>query len=142
MSLEDTKEKEEIFEDLADCKSEEDVYLKVNELFPGWLRAVYAKYSNDYPHLANNWKAICEKAETEPKRIILVSDIIFKQDHMILMRTCELLTKLGYCIRREGELVGCIKCNSALPTQPVWHLLQEKGLPVPRVWSNSCRGCQ
>lgn len=141
MDLEDSKEKEEIFTDLADCKTEEDIYLKINELFPGWLKAVYGGYSSDYPHLANNWRAICEKAETEPKRIILVSDIIFKENYVILMRTCEFLTKLGYCIRREGELTGCTVCNKAMPTQPIWHLMTEKGLPVPPFWCGKCRNC-
>lgn len=142
MDLEDSKEKEEIFNELEYCKNEEDIYLKVNELFPGWLKAVFGRYSDDYPHLLNNWKIICEKAETQPQRIILVSDIIFEKNYTILMRTCEFLTKLGYCIRREGELIGCSACNSAMPTQPIWHLMKEKGIPVPSSWSKKCRSCK
>jgi hypothetical protein len=109
--------------------------------YPGWLLTSMTEYSSDYPHLSGNWNAICRKLGVRPKKIVLVADIQFDSEHKDINAIAEIMTKNGYCIRRQGELQPCSVCNKAIPTQGIWAVLYHAGLPVPREWKDHCSTC-
>lgn len=113
----------------------------IDEVLPNWLIASMVTYSRDYPHLQKNWETICTGLGHRPQRIVLVSEILFDDDHKLQLEICEYLTKKGYCIRRIGELIPCTTCNSALVSEEIWRFMRNKNLQVPSEWSNKCKGC-
>lgn len=114
----------------------------VDRILPGWLVYATDQYSKDYPHLTNNWQRICEETKSRHEQIVLVQDIKFDNDHLVLKTVCEIMTRRGYCVRRSEEFIVCDKCLKAIPCKDVWHLLKEKGLPVPNEWSRRCKECK
>lgn len=137
----DTNNKQDIIAHAQELKTKEDFQNYIEEIFPGWLQYVATEYSPDYSYLNDNWKKICEMNNVEPQKIVLVKSIQFDDDHKILQSFCELMTRRGYVVRRTSEFTLCGKCHRILPVIEVWHLMKEKGLPVPRRYSQFCRGC-
>lgn len=142
MNYRDPKNRDDIisrFEKLSDKKEIQEF---IEEIFPGWLQVAVDRYSYDYDYLQRNWRKICQMTNTTPKKIVLVSDIHFDEDHKLLQEFCEVMTKHGYCVRRAAEFKICEKCYSAIPDEDVWKLMRGNGMPVPRRWSNRCRDCE
>ncbi len=133
----------EILERLKNCETRKETTDLINEVFPLWLVGEMKMYSDDYPHLQRNWKAICDMNNVEMQSIVLVQDVAFKNDktHSLLYAFCEHMTKKGYIVRRVGEMQPCRKCNKAIPCVDVWHLMKEKHMPVPKEWMDVCRKC-
>ncbi len=118
----------------------------IEDTFPGWLIASTTRYCHDYPHLQLNWETICRLNNVKPQKIVVVDEVHFDRkehahNHSLLMLICDVMTKLGYVVRRKEEFTGCESCQRAIPTALVWHLMQEKGMPVPLIWSTTCSGC-
>ena len=139
--LSDTPERFELLEKLKEEKNCEQLEKIIGDYYDNWILFFVKKYSQDYPHLEKNWYTLCDIEKTTPKKIILVSDIIFDKDHSVLVKLCEILTKYGYVVRRASEFIICPKCESCLPSKDVWHLLKEKKFPVPGRWTNHCSNC-
>lgn len=113
----------------------------IEELVPGWLKYSLSEYSPDYPHLQKNWEIVVGKIGVNRGDIVLVHDIVFDDDHKLIRGICEHLTRKGYCVRRVSEFNPCPGCMRAIPCIEVWHLLKEKKMPVPAVWSKRCKEC-
>lgn len=131
----------EILNKLSTVKNSQEAEELINQYFPGWLVFSANAYSRDYTHLQKNWKHICEMIKTQPQKIVFVADIKFDDEHSTINAISEFMVKNGYCIRRVGEFIVCPVCEKAIPCIQVWHLLKEKGLPVPAKWSNKCSCC-
>lgn len=134
--------KEEILGKLKNCQTIGNVKDLINQTFPDWIVAFLPYYSDSYPHLNRNWLKICEMQQVKPTEIIIVSDIIFDDEHIILKSFCECLTRAGFCVRRKIEFIPCSVCNKAIPTQEIYNLFVDKQFEVPERWSPNCFGCQ
>ena len=132
---------DDIVTKLNNLPDHKEVCAYIEGIFPNWIICAVDNYSEDYPHLRGNWKKICKLTKTKPQKIILVETIIFDNDHKVIKGFCEIMTRNGYCVRRAEEFVVCRKCNLAIPQKDIWHLLQEKGLPVPKIWDKVCSNC-
>ena len=139
--LSDTPKRFELLKKINNTQSVEEIEKIIGEYYEGWILFFVSKYSDDYPHLEKNWKTLCNIQKINPKKIILVSDIIFDKDHTVLIKLCEILTQCGYVVRRATEFIICPRCESCLPSKDIWHLLKEKKFPVPDVWKNCCSSC-
>jgi hypothetical protein len=128
--------------DLKDKADESGIRNLIEKIFPGWLKCVLDKYSDDYPHLSVNWRKICDLAKTVPKKIVLVDKIFFDDDHTILRVFCEIMTFFGYVVRRIDEFGVCNKCNAAIPSINLYNAIKEKGIQVPNNWSSKCCTCK
>ena len=124
---------------IVDVKEGEEL---ITKFFPGWIVQSLPKYSDDYSYLDKNWQAICNKLGVEKQKIILVDEIIFDTDHSTINQIAEMMTRRGYVVRRHGEFDYCPVCVSAIPCIEVWHLMKEKGLPVPNEWRSTCKNCK
>jgi hypothetical protein len=137
----DTPERENIIDKLKTSASETTSEQIINVYYPDWLKLSTQKYSNDYPHLQKNWQVLCNQFHTTPKRIVLVEEIHFENDHKILQQVCDFLTQTGYCVRRQEEFVFCSVCGGAIPCVEIYNLLKEKKFPVPQKWRDMCIDC-
>jgi hypothetical protein len=140
----DSVNADEIIEKLHTLDEQKDInelrkYIDI--ILPKWLLYATDNYSKDYPHLRFNWEHICKMMKTEPQKIVLVQEIIFDNDHKVVKEVCEIITKYGYVVRRINEFTLCKNCLLAIPCKDVWHLLKEKKMPVPEVWSDKCSNC-
>jgi hypothetical protein len=128
--------------ELSISNTVEDTEKTIEKYFPGLISYKIKQYSKDYPTLASNWNVICDKLKTTPKDIILLKKIVFENREYTLLNTiCELLTRKGYCVRREGEFSSCFKCEGAIPCIEIWQNMKNRGLKVPNTWSSICRNC-
>jgi hypothetical protein len=114
----------------------------IEKVLPGWLLESVDDYSADYPHLKNNWTELCKKASITPEKIIIVKNIYFDKNHLLMHVICERLTYEGYVVRRENELQLCGKCGNAIPTEDVYKKMKEYNIVVPEKWSSCCVKCQ
>lgn len=107
-----------------------------------WLVASTDSYTEDYPQLQQNWELICRMNSVQPQKVVIVDEIFFDDDHIMLRTIAETMTRKGYVVRRKEELTGCEDCRKALPTKPVWRQMKNRGLPVPRTWKPVCSRCE
>ena len=114
----------------------------INTYLPGWIISILSDYSADYPHLSNNWSMVCDKINIEPKKIILVDQIMNDPEYTLLAHLCEYITKNGYVVRRKEEFISCEKCGKAIPSEGLYEYMK-KALPdkVPKKWSSTCLNC-
>lgn len=136
-----SEKRSEILAKIEDAKSKEDIEALIEEYYPDWLVYSLSGYSTDYPHLQSNWLKICEMSKVTPKKIVLVANIIFDNEHTIINKVAEKMTHVGYCIRRVSEFIACPKCEKAIPCKDIWFLLKDKGFKVPKEWKNKCENC-
>uniref|UniRef100_A0A6C0D1B3 Uncharacterized protein n=1 Tax=viral metagenome TaxID=1070528 RepID=A0A6C0D1B3_9ZZZZ len=111
------------------------------ELFPAWIVDYIDDYCPDYPHLKENWQAICTTKSVSPLKIILVDEIIFDDDHKLIKIFCEILTLLGFSVRRSSELMKCTVCDRAIPIFAIYNALKRENITVPAKWSSKCSEC-
>lgn len=111
----------------------------LNTVLPGWVSHICESYSKDYSHLTRNWGVMCGKLGVSTQKILIVRTS--QVDHKDIPWCCEILTRLGWVVRRVEELTVCEKCNSAIPTESVWRHLRLKQLPSPSEWKNKCVDC-
>jgi len=130
-----------IVEELTTLGTCKDVLDKIKSVYPEWIVTYINNYSDDYPTLTRNWNFICSKAQTTPTKIIIVKHIKFDSFHVCVCAFAELLTIMGNCVRQEEDLGMCTVCGAAIPSQPMWQIMKEKGLDVPEVWSLKCKKC-
>ena len=131
----------ELITKLHSLTEEKEIQQFISDNLSGWFIHLLEGYSNDYRYLQDNWKIICDKINTTPKKIVLVDDIKFDKDHTFLQTCCEVMTKRGYVVRRASEFIVCPTCFKAIPCKDIHHLMKEKKLPVPTDWSNKCSSC-
>ena len=137
-SYRDTEELKGLMDDIKESKSFEQAVYVIDQYLRGWLLYSINGYSEDYPHFSANWKVICDKVNTTPKKIIIVRELHFTPEYSILNNLCDFLTTLGFCVRREGEFIKCTECGDAIPSHTVWTVLKGKGIKVPKKWQTYC----
>jgi hypothetical protein len=129
-----------IISELQETSNEKEIFAVLEKYYPDWVVNCLAQYSDDYPVLTKNWQHICKLVSHEPSKILLVSQLAFKDKRQI--EVCDYLTKQGYCVRRFEEFTSCIKCKSAIPCEEVYNSMKNKGVQVPEVWIESCQKCK
>jgi len=135
----DPPDSKEIIDRLDSINDKTEFQQYVQHILPHWLIYTIDKYSSDYPHLQENWIKLCQINKVRPQKIVLVADIQFDENHQVVQKCCEIMTKRGYVVRRASEFVVCPVCNKAIPCKPLWELLrnhQAKHIPVN--WSEKC----
>lgn len=131
-----------VIDRLNSCNDVKEAEAVINQILPGWLVMSTNEYSHDYDYLDRNWKALCNRMNTVPQKIILVRDYDLESENTMKINISEFLTKNGYCIRRVGELQFCQVCRKALLSYELWRIVKEKGMNVPPTWSPNCIGCE
>ncbi len=118
------------------------IFNKINDIYPDWICSTHDKYSNDYRFLDTNWNTFCSVLKTTKKKIILVEFIIFEDPkYSILSTISEILTRLGYVIRRKEEFTVCSFCSSVIPTEKIHSVMVQRNLDVPTNWLTDCTNC-
>src|SRR5690242_5338935 len=130
---------DELLKVLSSLTSDEEIITSINNLYPGWIKNTYTSYSDDYPHLTENWNKLALHLGVSPQKIlaveILALDIVLRSNQEVkvklLSEASEILTRKGYTVRREEEFLGCIFCGKAIPSKGVYdHLLELNKFPI------------
>jgi hypothetical protein len=138
----DPSNMEEILEELRNAATLGEVNNLINRVFPNWQVCMLSGFCEGYPHLNANWEILCKKMDVAPTRVLIVRDLSFDDDHLLLRNFVECLTRAGFVVKRMVDYVPCRKCEKiAIPTPPVHNVMKEKGVPVPDVNVPICKGC-
>jgi hypothetical protein len=153
----DTEKRNRVIEKIAHCEPE-NIYDYVRSILPEWIRYTCKRYTSDYALLETNWKNLCAQWKTTPKRILIVQFLPSREDferlaqpsnssnlssYSLIGTCCNLLTRNGFVIRAESELVPCIKCEQAMLSERVYnYLLENKSTLVSGVWNACCKECR
>jgi hypothetical protein len=144
----DPENSSQLIEQLRKLPAGDELINSIKNLYPSWIVGIIDNYSQDYPHLIKNWETICEMTDSQPQKILLVESLWFdavavnrEGKYELLKTACDILTRKGYCVRREGEFISCEKCGKALVSFGLFVALKEKNLPVPDSWSPKCSEC-
>jgi len=140
--FQDNKENEKVLEEIRIDQSPKEVQTLIDKYLPDWIICSLDEYCQDYPHLRSNWRKVCDMSKTTPKTIVLVSEIVFDDKHVVTRKLCEFMTRNGYCVRRTSEYMACPICGHAIPNRELWVEFGKHKLTVPKVWSNKCSGCK
>jgi len=141
MEFHNPPDAKEILTTLNNCENSEQAEEVISTTFPNWITMSFSKYSQDYPHLQNNWEFLCGKIGVSTQKIIIVKDITFDDNHTLLMQFCEYMTKHGYCVRREGEFFPCSVCGTALPCKEIYDNFKARKINIPETFQTKCLNC-
>ena len=130
----------EILDQIKSQKTLGDVKNLMDKVFPGLFVCSLPSYSQDYPHLTDNWHTICGLAQTTPKEIIIL-DNYDDQSNELIKQFADLFTSAGFVVRKKIEYFPCKVCQKALPNQLLYNLFQEKNFKIPPTWSETCQSC-
>ena len=91
---------------------------------------------------------MCEELDCKPQKIICVSSIPLVYNEKIeenffeIQAIIEILSRKGYIIRRENELVPCKICKKAIICHEIYLQMKELNkFELPTVWSKYCQNC-
>ena len=115
----------------------------IREIFPNWIEFMIDDYSDDYPHLKNNWKKICDSNKIRRKKIIIVKYIptIDNTYCSLCKNFCDILTLNGYVVRQLYEFTKCGNCSKGLPNKELHELIKINKFKCPEKWSEKCSDC-
>ena len=140
-----------IIEKIALSEDEEEIRSEVDKLLPNWFKYAFNDYSDDYPHLKSNWEIMCNNLNCKRQKIICVKSIPLAYNEKIdenffeIQAVIEILSRKGYIIRRENELIACEVCKKAIISHEIYHQmkkLNKEEFQLPEVWSKYCMECQ
>ena len=114
-----------------------DVFELIETKYPNWIINFVDKYSDDYPHLQNNWQKLTNISKTKMQKIVIV-ECFFDEEQLSF---AELLTHAGFIVRTKAELIPCSICGSAIPSQTIYNKMKEHNIQINFEWSNKCRNC-
>ena len=141
----DYRDKENVDEVIGRIKSApkmKEVFEVIDEIYPSWIVGLSQKYCSDYQSFTDNWKHICRANNVKPQAVLMVDELVFDDEHILLRTLSEVLTCSGFVVRRKGEIIQCSVCGFALPSEEMYLRLKEKGIPnLPNIWSNKCSSC-
>ena len=66
----------------------------------------------------------------------------YDQEHTLLRVFCDILTRTGFCVRKQDDLISCRVCNTAIPCKELYELLRIKNVRIPEKWSDTCSSCE
>lgn len=110
---------------------------KLLEKYSPLIQNFLLEYSKDYEFLQKNWKDMCTKMlQVNPQGIIILKEELD-------LESCEELTKLGFCIRRNTELIPCEVCNRALLSKEMYEYMKSINRTefIPDIWNSKCQEC-
>lgn len=147
MSYQDNENSALIIEELKSCTTPLDLLNLIYKEFPDWILHVVSSYSIDYPSLQQNWFNVLIETNKKsgfnatPQAILLVSQLQFGTTYTTITSMCELLTIMGYVVRRSSEFVICPVCTRAIPCKKLFNTLVSMNKPHPIEWNSSCENC-
>jgi hypothetical protein len=142
INYEDPENIEQHIERIKESPTMKDIFEIIKDIYPSWIVGLSHTYCDDYPNLKDNWEHICRAKNVKPQAILVVDEIYFDEKHKLLRTLCEVLTCTGFVVRRKSEIVQCSICSVAMPSENMFKILQEKGIPnIPNNWSPKCSGC-
>jgi len=94
-------------------------------MFPTLIVGSIKKYSDDYPLLQKNWEKVCKETNVQPTEILIVDNFDFIQENSLVLLFCEIMSKVGFCVRKKMDIIPCEVCGDALPSKTSWELLSE-----------------
>ena len=140
MNYKDPENVEEILERLKTLPTLKEVKELIDQVFPTWIVTAIPGYSNDYKFFQNNWIMISGMGHVPTTEILIVGDMVFDEDHILIRTFAELLTRSGFSVRRKQEFIPCETCGLAIPTLNFYNLIEERSV-IPPKWSSKCTSC-
>jgi hypothetical protein len=125
------------FNEINQLATMKDVFDLIERKYPNWIVDLVDKYSDDYPHLQNNWQTLVNYSKTKMQKIIIVENF----DNEEQLSFAELLTHAGFIVRTKVELIPCSVCNSAIPSETIYNKMKEHNIQFNFTWSNKCKNC-
>jgi hypothetical protein len=122
-------------------------------ILPNWILHKSKHYIPEYSNLEQNWYQLCQRWNTEPKHILMVQCIPPQSEiyqYTILHTFCNLMTKSGFVIRTQSQVIPCRKCQRMMLSEPVWRYLKmqhdrhpnaQVQQPIPKSWNEICHAC-
>lgn len=129
----------EILLDIKNSPTIGDVKNLMDKTFPGLFITVLPSFSEDYPHLNDNWLKICKSLNTTPKQIIILDN--YNEDSTLIQKFCECFTTAGFCVRKKMEFIPCQNCSKAIPSIPVYDLFKSNNFNIPKTYLSVCQNC-
>ena len=114
-----------------------DVFDLIKTKYPNWIVDLVDKYSDDYPHLQNNWQTLVNVSKTKIQKIVIVESF----DNEEQLSFAELLTRTGFIVRTKAELIPCSVCRSAIPSKTIYDKMKQHNMEFNFMWNNKCRNC-
>ena len=133
----------EVIEELRNVATLGEVNTLINRVFPDWQVAALTGFCGCYPHLTKNWEMLCKRIEVPTAQIIIVKELAFDDNHLLMRNFVECLTRAGFAVRRMVDYIPCSKCEVvAVPTPQIHNLMKEKGIAVPETNIPVCKTCR
>lgn len=134
---------EEIKEEIKNCATIFEVSTVINKHIPGWIVAYLNGYSDDYPHLTENWKKLCMLVDGSPEtsQVMIVDELINDSNHKMINLFAELFTRCGFSLKRKMDFIPCSVCNKALPTEVVYNQFAKQKFIIPEEYNEKCVNC-
>lgn len=130
---------ENIIKKLKECPTGNEIKNLIQEVLPQWIITTASIYSDDYPHLTNNWSRLCNLLNTDKKQIIIVDYI--EPNDIVTSSFAEVLTSMGFIIRKKEEYTYCSFCKKVIPSLIIYNIMKNYNIAVPKIWSNNCINC-
>lgn len=139
----DTKDLHKIMDEIRASPTLGSVKDIVDREYPDFIKGlVLTGFSDDYPVLRQNWLQLCDLMKTTPKQIMIVDTWEPDDDHVLIRYVTECFTKAGFLVRCTSEIVPCIACKKALPSNEYYDAMKKAGVTtLPQTWSNRCLNC-
>jgi hypothetical protein len=125
------------FDEINQLPTMKDVFDLIEKKYPNWIVELVDRYSYDYPHLQNNWQTLANISKTKLNKIVIVEN--FENEEQLSF--AELLTHAGFVVRTKAELIPCIVCHSAIPSETIFNKMKQHNKQINFEWSNKCRNC-
>ncbi len=139
----DPSNTQEVLEELKDVATLGDVNTLINRVFPGWQVAALTGFCGCYPHLTSNWNILCGRIGVSPTQVLIVRELAFDDDHILMRHFVECLTRSGFAVKRMVDYIPCSKCEVvAVPTPQIHNIMKEKGIAVPETNIPVCKACR
>jgi hypothetical protein len=132
---------EDILEQIKTLPTLKEVLELSKSTFPDWIICFLDKFSQDYPHMENNWNTLTSKHNIRKGQIMIINYIIDDDNHRLINIFAEIFTQAGFVVRTKNELFPCEVCNSAIPSLGFYNKMKEQNLNVPENWSKKCSTC-
>jgi len=134
---------DEIITKIKSLNSLQEICELVYQIYPEWILYFLKCYSQDYPHLQNNWESLASKNKVRPSQIMIVDYFTYDESHKLLNIIAEIYTLSGFMVRSKEDIIPCEKCDRAIPTLERFTQIKESGnikLSV-KEWSPKCSTC-
>ncbi len=132
---------EDVLEHIKTLPTLKEVLELSKSTFPDWIICFLDKFSQDYPHMENNWNTLTSKHNIRKGQIMIINYLVDDDKHRLINIFTEIFTQAGFVVRTKYELFPCEVCNSAIPSLGFYNKMKEQNLNVPEVWSKKCSNC-